>query len=199
MGIDGSSIRITPPEPKPLPERIGLLQPCPTCNKTISLNAESCPHCGEPLKRRAIRSKRSESSQTAALIGTIGTISLTIGSFCPIVSVPIIGNMNLFKNGDGNGVVLLVLAALSLVFLIIDRVKWLFYTGLGSAVVLVYVYYSFRKEMDNAAASLEREMVGNPFKGIADAAFDAVQLQWGWGVLIVGIALLVAASFISEN
>lgn len=28
-----------------------MLVKCPSCNKEVSKNAESCPHCGEPLKK----------------------------------------------------------------------------------------------------------------------------------------------------
>ena len=38
---------------------------------------------------------------TKQILGLIGSIVLFIGVFTPIVSVPIMGNMNYFQNGKG--------------------------------------------------------------------------------------------------
>jgi hypothetical protein len=40
-----------------------------------------------------------------------------------------------------------------------------------------------------ALAGLERELAGNPFRGLANA-----QMQWGWALLIIGAILLLAAA-----
>lgn len=37
------------PEPESQPQR-SLLEECPACQKTVSVEAKSCPHCGHPMR-----------------------------------------------------------------------------------------------------------------------------------------------------
>lgn len=46
---------------------------------------------------------------------------------------------------------------------------------------------------------MEVNLVGNPFRGIADMAMQSVQLQWGWAILIIGAAFLIAAARLNNN
>ena len=43
------------------------------------------------------------------IIGLLGCVLLFVGVFMPIVSVPVAGSMNYFKNGHGDGVLILIL------------------------------------------------------------------------------------------
>ncbi len=49
----GPAAKATPPPPDPPPDEEpktqSLLTTCRVCNKQISVNAASCPHCGEPM------------------------------------------------------------------------------------------------------------------------------------------------------
>ena len=47
---------------------------------------------------------------TRQLLGILGSATLFIGVFMPIVRLPIVGEMNYFANGRGDGVLILVLA-----------------------------------------------------------------------------------------
>jgi hypothetical protein len=58
---------------------------------------------------------------TKQLLGLIGSIVLFIGVFTPIVSVPIMGNMNYFQNGKGDGTIVLVLAVISLILVLAKK------------------------------------------------------------------------------
>lgn len=46
---------------------------------------------------------------------------------------------------------------------------------------------------------MESELAGNPFSGIADMAMQSVQLQWGWALLVIGAALVIASAAVKEN
>lgn len=52
------------------------------------------------------------------VFGLIGSILLFIGVFTPIISIPIVGNMDYFQNGKGDGTIVLVLAVISLLLAI---------------------------------------------------------------------------------
>jgi hypothetical protein len=59
------------------------------------------------------------------ILGLAGSVALFIGVFTPIVSLPVVGNMNYFQNGRGDGVIVLVLAVVSLILVLIKRYRWL--------------------------------------------------------------------------
>ena len=55
---------------------------------------------------------------TKKMLGLIGSITLFIGVFAPIVSIPLIGNANYFRNGQGDGTIVLILAVVSLILVL---------------------------------------------------------------------------------
>jgi len=81
---------------------------------------------------------------TKQLLGLIGSIILFVGVFAPIVSVPIMGNMNYFQNGKGDGTIVLLLAVVSLVLVLAKKYKGLWITGLGSLAVMAFTFINFK-------------------------------------------------------
>jgi hypothetical protein len=112
----------------------------------------------------------------------------------PIVSIPIVGQMNYFQNGHGDGTIVLILGALSAVAVAAQKYQALWITGLGSLGVLAYTFFNFESKISDAKASMGTQLEGNPFRGLADAMIGTVQLQWGWGVLVVGAIMVLAAA-----
>jgi len=142
---------------------------------------------------------RGDKMSTKKLLGVIGSIVLFIGVFMPIVSVPIMGNMNYFQNGEGDGTIVLALAVISLVLVLAEKFKGLWFTGLGSLGIMLFTFINFQSKMSQAKADMESELAGNPFRGLADVVMQSVQLQWGWAVLIVGAALVIASAAMKEE
>lgn len=136
---------------------------------------------------------------TKQLLGLIGSIILFVGVFTPVVSIPIVGNMNYFQNGKGDGSIILILAIVSFVFVIARKYKGLWFTGLGSMLVMAFTFINFQMKIADMKAQMENEMAGNPFRGLADMAMQSVQLQWGWALLIIGAALVIASAAIKED
>jgi hypothetical protein len=46
---------------------------------------------------------------------------------------------------------------------------------------------------------MQSDLAANPFGGIATAAMQSVQIQWGWAVLVVGAVLIIAAAAVRED
>ncbi len=143
--------------------------------------------------------ERGNKKGTKQLLGLIGSAVLFVGVFAPIVSVPIMGNINYFNNGKGDGVIVLVLATISLILILLKKFKGLWFTGLGSIGIMVFTFVNFQLSLANTMAQMETELVGNPFRGIADMAMQSVQIQWGWALLIIGAVLLIASAAIKEK
>lgn len=133
------------------------------------------------------------------IIGIIGSIILFVGVFMPIVSVPIMGSINYFQNGKGDGIFIIGLALASLVLTLTKRYKWLWLTGMGSLGVMIYTYINFQAKVSDLTSQMNTELADNPFKELATTAVQSVQIQWGVAVLIVGAALLIVASIIPEE
>lgn len=201
---EADKIKIKPPEPPPPKKesQSSMLTTCRVCSKQISINASSCPHCGEPrLSSRAAAvkhtSERSSQYQNTILIkqgiGLIGSVALFIGVFTPIISVPIAGSMNYFQNGKGDGSIILVLAGVSLVAAFMKEFRALLGTGVVSLAVLLFTLVQFQLKMSEVKSNMDAELAGNPFRGLADMAVQSIQLQWGWAILVLGAALLIAA------
>ena len=133
------------------------------------------------------------------LLGIMGSIVLFIGVFTPIVSLPIVGSMNYFQNGKGDGIIVLVLAIVSFVLVLIKNYKGLWFTGIGSLAVMIFTFIVFKSKMSEVKSNMELSLAGNPFRGLADMAMQSVQLQWGWAVLIVGSGLVIASAALKEE
>ena len=130
------------------------------------------------------------------MLGVIGSLVLFVGVFTPIISLPIVGSMNYFQNGKGDGVIVLALAIASLILTLTKRYRGLWFTGIGSLAVMIFTFVNFQMRMSDAQAQIESQLSGNPFRGLTDIAMQSVQIQWGWALLIVGAGLVIAAAAI---
>jgi len=107
--------------------------------------------------------------------------------------------MNYFHNGRGDGVIILALAVTSFVFVLIRWYRQLWITSLSSAAVLAFTFFNFQSKMSQATRQMETELKDNPFRGLADLAVQSVQLQWGWAVLVIGIAFLIVVAAMKDT
>lgn len=120
-----------------------------------------------------------------------GATLAIVGLFCPIVTLPFLGNVNLFNNGSNLfALALLALAVLAGAMALNERESDAFWPGVGSAAVLAWNFASLQYHLAQVKSSMS-ELEGNPFAGVAKAAVGAVQLQWGWLVLSSGVGLLI--------
>ena len=136
---------------------------------------------------------------TKQMLGLVGSVVLFIGVFAPIVSVPIVGNINYFQNGQGDGMIILVLAAISLILVLMERYKALWFPGSASLALMLFTLVNFQTKMSQFKADMELELADNPFRGLADMAISSVQLQWGWALLVVGAALVIISAALKNK
>jgi hypothetical protein len=120
------------------------------------------------------------------LLGLAGSAALLIGVFCPLVTLPIVGSISYIHNGRGDGIFVAVLAAISLVLVLCRFWVGLWFTSVLSLGILGFTFINFQVRLQE----MKQELAGNPFGGIA----ETVSLSWGFAVIIVGAALLIAAA-----
>ncbi|OGM59103.1 hypothetical protein A3A75_05595 [Candidatus Woesebacteria bacterium RIFCSPLOWO2_01_FULL_39_10] len=133
------------------------------------------------------------------LLGLIGSLVLIIGVFTPIVSLPFVGSMNYFNNGNGDGTIVLILAIASLVVVFLKKYKFLWITGLASLGMMLFTFINFQGKMASVKSEMQSGLEGNPFAGLGELALQSVQLQWGWIILVIGAVLLIVSAAIKED
>ncbi|WP_394649327.1 hypothetical protein [uncultured Deinococcus sp.] len=103
-----------------------------------------------------------------AVLCLVGAALLAAGTFLPAVSVAAL-SVSLLGAGNGDGLVLLVLAALSAVFVPLAR-PWVLFSALLAAGFLVYKLITLMAAMSGSAFS---------------------QLGWAWAPMFLGVGLML--------
>ncbi len=136
----------------------------------------------------------SNNTNTGQWLGVIGSIILFVGVFTPIVSLPIVGNINFFNNGKSDGVIILFMAILSLTLVLVRKYKLLLISGAFTLSILFYTFMKLQVATSEAKSSLDSNFKGTIFNGLGEMAANAIQIQWGWALLIVGSGLVIASA-----
>lgn len=131
------------------------------------------------------------------LAGLAGSFLLLVGVFTPMISVPVVGNLNYIQNGMVDGVLVLMLAGLSAFLALSKNYRGLWGTGLGAIALLSFTFASIQVRLSQARTTLHQELAGNPY-GAAEGAFRVIQVQWGWTLLILGASLVITAAISAE-
>lgn len=128
-----------------------------------------------------------------------GSALLIVGVFLPILSVPILGSIDYFRGGEGDGVVILALGIVSLVLALTKKYKGLIVTSALSIGMLGFTLVNFYLKMSEMKAEYAKTMGDNPFAGLGQMAMETIKLEWGWVVLIAGVVLLGVSVAMKEE
>jgi len=112
-------------------------------------------------------------------LGILGAAALAAGVFMPIVAAPVLGDWNYYRDGHPEALVVLALAGISLVLGLLGLHFPLLLTGLLALGTIGYTYFNLRQRIEGL--------------GLLE---EAVQLRWGWSVLLAGGALLLLAAVV---
>ena len=128
-----------------------------------------------------------------------GAALLVVGVFLPIVSMPMVGSVNYFANGRGDGIVVMILAAAAAALALTRKFKFVTFVGLASLALVTFTLFRLISGLNTARAEMEKSLTGNPFKGLGDAFLSSIQVQWGWLPLVVGSFLIMAAGLVAPE
>jgi hypothetical protein len=131
------------------------------------------------------------------LLGYAGSLALILGCFSPLVHLPVVGSINYVYNGRGDGMIVLGLAVAVAAMTYFEKYRVAAFTTLAISLVCSFTLVRFVILFSDMRSSLDEGLRGNPFRGFADAMVSAVGLDWGWGLLIIGIVLLLFSSVLS--
>jgi zinc-ribbon domain len=183
---------------------------CAHCGTKLDDDARFCVSCGSTVAglaafpsendiRNTVQQGESGLGGRRKLLGLAGAAVLFVGVFIPILSVPIVGSINYFQNGRGDGVIIVVFALLAALFSARRAYRLLWIPGLACLALLVYTFISVQSKLAEAKAAMTADLADNPFKGVAEAIAGSIQLQWGWAVLVLGAVLLLVAAVMRDG
>jgi len=114
--------------------------------------------------------------ETKQLTGIVGAIVLALGVFTPIKTLPFLGNVSLLGALDIAGILILVLATLSLTLSLINKCRFLWGTGISTVIILVV----------SLLTVLGRQQEGSE------------SLPAGWVLLVTGAVIIISAAALEE-
>lgn len=128
------------------------------------------------------------------ILGIIGAVLLIIGIFLPIVSVfgISLSYFDSFRMSSGavDGLIICGLGVVSLIIALLNKTRILIITGILALGVMAIDFFSFKSKMSEASSTTNTEL--------SSALADAIQLKWGWVVLVLGALLLIAAGLMRK-
>ena len=147
----------------------------------------------------AIEDNVSLSSQTdkklnlRLIFGVVGSIILFFGAFAPVIGHPM-GSLPLQNGAQG---IIIACSVASLILTIKRFYRWLVLTGTAAGLTIFYILFNFFTIIADAKSDINAELADNPFRRFADAAVDSVHLEWGIGLLIIGVGLIFYSAYLT--
>lgn len=116
---------------------------------------------------------------------------MAFGTFLPIVSLPLVGSQNYFQNGQGDGVLIVAMAVITAGMAFSKAVRFAWIPAGVAGGLLLYTLVNLMSLISDIQADIESSLEGNPFAGLAQGLAGTIQLQWGWMVMLAGVATAV--------
>ncbi len=171
---------------------------CPSCGVIYEKFAH--PSVGRPKARLTNRTASGLAPFTMLNLGlsVAGAALLALGAFLPVFSF---GPMSItyFKGGDGDGVFIVIAAAVILIGALAKQRRIVGYAGIASIALIIFGIYHLSSKLNEGKAEMAKELEGNPFAGLAMSVSESASMEWGWAVMIVGALLATTGAFISEK
>ena len=173
---------------------------CANCHRLIGALEEAFVWkdnivCSECYKKLSVAARPIEPNKVTLLyninfiLTAIAAFVIVVGAFLPVVKVPIIGSMNYFRNGQGDGVFVIILALIA-VLLILNGKRLL---NLVPAVLITIILSYFLYNIRHSVAEMKQVADDNIFAGLAAAMADTVQIRFGWFLMLFGNVILYVA------
>jgi hypothetical protein len=104
-------------------------------------------------------------------LGIAACVVLVVGCFVPLFSALNVLTENYYKDGEGDGIILIILTGISVALLVTNRYRGLLVSAILSAVLILYDFFDV-------------------------LSTDLIDLEWGWLLLFAGVILLLAVAVV---
>ena len=123
---------------------------------------------------------------------------MAIGCFLPLVNAPIVGQITYVHNGNGEGIIVGILAIVGFFLAIANLTGWTAIPGVLCLGLIGHIFYALTSKIADANATMNQELAGNPFRGLAETITQSGTFGVAWPVLVIGATMLIAANCMHE-
>ncbi len=139
------------------------------------------------------------------LIGLMGSVLLLIGVFVPVVTIPLMGDLDFFEIRNFNGLIdysftgiaygIVGLGLASVLLALLNYCRGLLISGL----LALGIFGLTIKQLLDIEKNLHDNLTTNFLMNITGTTVDSNNLRWGWVVLLTGALVLIVASFLKSK
>jgi hypothetical protein len=148
-----------------------------------------------------VKSVKFEKLNNNQKIGILGAIILLIGTFLPIVSLPLSGSYSLISGTGIAGYLILVSSIVSGYLFLFPKNKQIVWSNLVAAVLTLYALITnyltiakYQSDIQSQVNQLKNNPFGSYYSSSLLNAFGSMDINWfGWIVSLVGIATIFYA------
>ena len=115
------------------------------------------------------------------------------GVFSPILRGPIIGRVIYLEFGRGEAIVVTAFALIAALLALVWRPEMVWLMGTGALATSAYSFIRIQVSLSGTAPMALKKLLNSPFEGINQMMRHAMQIDWGWGLLLGGAILVIAA------
>ncbi|MBW4651662.1 MAG: type IV pilin-like G/H family protein [Kaiparowitsia implicata GSE-PSE-MK54-09C] len=173
-------------------------RPFALVNSSVQQHAQINSEPGFTIRLSGVNSEEI-SLDVIQIMGFVGIVITILGIFSPVLTAPIVGTVNYLRNGAEEAIILIVLTALSTLLLARKHYSWLYGSSVWSFLLVGGTFWYYHSLISELKASTDRELAGNPFRGLADMAMAATGLSWGWFFLFLGTGLVVVVAYLRKR
>ncbi|NAW50998.1 hypothetical protein GNY06_06315 [Elizabethkingia argentiflava] len=119
-------------------------------------------------------------------VALAGCLLVLIGSFFPLVHIPLIGNWNYWKLDQGLSIIVWSLTLAAFVSILLDKVRFSRIFGIVLLVLFVVTLYAIKSKSIDFFSFI-------PLKKIRNVMVDLVKPSWGWFIEFIGVFLILLA------
>ena len=124
---------------------------------------------------------------------------MAAGTFMPIVSLPLVGGINYFAGGRGDGTIVLALSAAVAVAVIFGYRRMAAVMGGAALIVMITTVLKLLEALSQIHGEATKLARDNPFGGLAVAVAHSIGLEWGWMPLIGGAIVIAGAGLMAPS
>jgi hypothetical protein len=125
------------------------------------------------------------------LLVLVGAAVTIVGLFLPIVSVPILGSVNMLlpAGGIGDGIFVLVFAVIAAALALLGHVRHAVWPAIGALGFICYKFFELKGAVDQGAATIAATPGAAEY---AESMGGTTQMNMlGWAVLGIGALLML--------
>jgi len=133
------------------------------------------------------------------IAAVVGGLLMAVGVFVPMLSIPVLRDDSYFHLSPGGAAIILALGGLSVLIAVVGRFRLLYITGMLALGLLIYTYFEVQQRKSSAQSDLRERVIDTPLKNLSRGLISSVGLRFGWPMMMLGAAIIVAVPLVGSR